>query len=42
MPDEYVSIGGQGGKLHTFRVISVNPVVLSVALIKSFRLKIKV
>jgi hypothetical protein len=42
LPDEYVSIGGQGGKLHTFRVISVDPVVLSVALIKSFRLDIKV
>jgi hypothetical protein len=42
LPDEYVSIGGQGGKLHTFRVISVDPVVLSVALIKSFRLNIKV
>jgi len=42
VPGEYVSISGQDGKLHTFRVISVVPVVLSMALIKSFELEIKV
>jgi hypothetical protein len=39
---EYVSISGQDGKLHTFRVISVDPVVLSVELVKSFGLEVKV
>jgi hypothetical protein len=39
---EYVSISGQDGKLHTFRVISVDPVVLSVELVKSFELEVKV
>jgi hypothetical protein len=42
LPGEYVSIRGQDGKLHTFRVIPVNPVVLSAALIKSFELEIEV
>jgi hypothetical protein len=36
LPGEYVSIRGQDGKPHTFRVITVDPVVLSMALIKSF------
>jgi hypothetical protein len=39
LPGEYVSISGQDGKLHTFRVVTVDPVVLSMALIKSFELK---
>jgi hypothetical protein len=38
---EYVSISGQDRKLHTFRVITVDPVVLSTALVKSFELQIK-
>ena len=42
LPGEYVSISGQDGKLHTFRVITVDPVVLSVDLIKSFELEIQV
>jgi hypothetical protein len=42
LPGEYVSISGLDGKLHTFRVISVDPVVLSAALIKSFELEIEV
>jgi hypothetical protein len=42
LPGEYVSINGQDGKLHTFRVITVDPVVLSVDLIKSFELEIQV
>jgi hypothetical protein len=42
LPGEYVSISGRDGKLHTFRVITVNPVVLSVDLVKSFELEIKV
>jgi hypothetical protein len=42
LPGEYVSISGQDGKLHTFRVITVNPLVLSTALIKSFELEIEV
>jgi hypothetical protein len=41
LPGEYVSISGQDGKLHTFHVIAVNPVILSMALIKSFELEIK-
>ncbi|PAY09585.1 MULTISPECIES: hypothetical protein [Bradyrhizobium] len=41
-PGEYVSITGQDGKLHTFRVVTVDPVALSTALIKSFELDIKV
>src|SRR4030081_590407 len=41
-PGEYVSISGQDRKLHTFRVVTVDPVVLSMALIKSFELQIKV
>jgi hypothetical protein len=40
LPGEYVSISGQEGKLHTFRVVAVDPVVLSMALIKSFELEI--
>jgi hypothetical protein len=42
LPGEYVSISGQNGKLHTFRVVAVDPVALSIALIKSFELDIKV
>jgi hypothetical protein len=42
LPGEYVSISGKDGKLQTFRVISVNPVLLSMALVKSFELEIKV
>jgi hypothetical protein len=42
VPGEYVSISGQDGKLHTFRVIAADPVVLSVDLIKSFELEIEV
>jgi len=42
LPGEYVSITGQDGKLHTFRVVTVDPVALSIALIKSFELAIKV
>jgi hypothetical protein len=41
LPREYVSIKGQDGKLHTFRVIIVDPVVLSGDLIKSFELELK-
>jgi hypothetical protein len=36
LPGGYVSISGKDGKLQTFRVISVNPVLLSTALVKSF------
>jgi len=42
LPGEYVSIRGQDGKLQTFRVVAVDPVALSIALIKSFELDIKV
>ena len=42
LPGEYVSISGQDGKLYTSRVIKVDPVLLSVDLIKSFELEIKV
>jgi hypothetical protein len=42
VPGEYVSITGQDRKLHTFRVIAADPVVLSVDLIKSFELEIEV
>jgi hypothetical protein len=42
LPGEYVSISGQDGKVQTFRVISVTPVLLSMALVKSFELEIKV
>jgi hypothetical protein len=41
-PGEYVSIIGQDRKLHTFRVVTADPVVLSMALIKSFEQQIKV
>ncbi|MEH2488708.1 hypothetical protein [Bradyrhizobium sp. AZCC 2230] len=41
-PGEYVSISGQDRKLNTFRVVTVDPVMLSTALIKSFELQIKV
>jgi hypothetical protein len=41
-PGEYVSISGLDRKLHTFRVVTVDPVMLSMALIKSFELQIKV
>ncbi len=34
--------GGQNGKLHTFIVVTVEPVLLSVDLINSFELEIKV
>ena len=42
LPGDYVSISGKDGKLQTFRVISVNPVLLSLALVKSFELEIEV
>jgi hypothetical protein len=42
LPGEYVSMSGPDGKLQTFRVISVNPVLLSMALVKSFELEIEV
>jgi hypothetical protein len=42
LPGEYVSISGQDGKLHTFRVVAADPIVLSVELIKSFKLEIRV
>jgi hypothetical protein len=42
LPGEYVSISGHDGRLHTFRVVTVDPVVLSMALTKSFELEIKV
>ncbi len=42
LPGEYVSISGQNGKLHTFIVVTVEPVLLSVDLINSFELEIKV
>jgi hypothetical protein len=41
-PGEYVSISGQDRKLHTFRVAAVDPVVLSMALIESFALELKI
>jgi hypothetical protein len=41
VPGEYVSISGQDGKLHTFRVVSVDPVVLSIELIKLFELEVR-
>ncbi|MCS3928955.1 hypothetical protein M2175_003986 [Bradyrhizobium elkanii] len=41
LPGEYVSISGQDRKLHTFRVVAVDPVVLSIALINSFALELK-
>lgn len=41
-PGEYVSITGHDRQLHTFRVVAVDPVVLSMALIKLFKLQIKV
>jgi hypothetical protein len=42
LPGKYVSISAQDGMLHTFRVITVDPLVPSVALIESFELEIKV
>ncbi|MDB5610074.1 MAG: hypothetical protein JWP25_6974 [Bradyrhizobium sp.] len=42
LPGEYVSISGQDGELHTFRVVTVEPLVLSMDLVKSFELEIKV
>jgi hypothetical protein len=42
LPGEYVSICGQDDKLHTCRVVAVDPVVLSIAPIKSFELEVKV
>jgi hypothetical protein len=42
LPGDYVAISGKDGKLQTFRVISVNPVLLSIALVKSFELEIEV
>jgi hypothetical protein len=42
LPGEYVSISAQDGMLHTFRVITVDPLVPSVALIESFELEITV
>jgi hypothetical protein len=41
LPGEYVSNSGQDSKLHTFRIIAVNRVVMSMALTKSFELEIK-
>jgi hypothetical protein len=40
LPGEYVSISGHDGRLQTFRVVTVDPVVLSMALFKSFELEI--
>ena len=42
LPGEYVSISGQDRKLHAFRVVAVDPAVLSMALIKSFALELKI
>jgi hypothetical protein len=42
VPGEYVSISGRDGKLQTFLVVTVDPVVLSVDLVKSFQLEINV
>ena len=42
LPGEYLSISGQDGKQHTFLVVAVDPVVLSVDLVKSFQLEIEV
>ncbi len=42
LPGEYVSLSGQDGKRHTFLVVAVDPVVLSVDLVKSFQLEIEV
>ena len=42
LPGEYVSISGHDRKLQTFRVVTVDPVLLSMALIRSFELEIKV
>jgi hypothetical protein len=42
LPGDYVSISGKDGKLQTFRVLSVNPVLLSMALAKKFELEINV
>src|SRR6202165_6228488 len=42
LPGEYVSISDNDGKLTTFRVVAVDPVVLSVDLVKSFQLEIEV
>jgi hypothetical protein len=42
LPGEYVSITGQDRQLHTFRGVAADPVVLSLALIESFKLQIKV
>lgn len=41
LPGEYASISGQDRKLHTFRVVAVDPVVLTMALIESFALELK-
>lgn len=40
-PGEYVSITGQDGKLHTFRVVTADPVEFTVALIETLELQIK-
>jgi hypothetical protein len=42
LPGEYVSISAQDGKLRTFLVVKADPVVLTVDLVKSFELEIKV
>jgi hypothetical protein len=42
LPGEYVSISGQDSKFRTFRVVTIDPVILSMELIKSFELEVKV
>ena len=42
LPGEYVSISGKDGKLFTFLVVTVEPVLLSAELVNSFELEIKV
>jgi hypothetical protein len=42
LPGEYVSISRQDRKLHAFRVVAVDPVVRSMALIKSFAVELKI
>ncbi|SED18428.1 hypothetical protein [Bradyrhizobium erythrophlei] len=42
LPGEYVSISGPDRKLHTFRVAAGDPAVLSMAMIESFALELKI
>jgi len=42
VPGEYVSFSGKDGKVHTFRVASVRPLILSTQLVKSFGLEVTV